>query len=132
MRSPSNCSRAITRTDAHTIIGFARGGPMRTASPTGDAIPAQLAQRFSAELYAIYVHPASLGRGAGRALWDESLDRLRAIGHGNLCVWVLRDNAPARRFYERKGGVPVGQSSITLAGESYEEVAYGWHDITSR
>jgi ribosomal protein S18 acetylase RimI-like enzyme len=136
-KSPDEMARspfivACDRAEAHAIVGFARGGPMRVASPTGDAIPAEIAQQFSAELYAIYVHPASLGRGAGRALWDESISRLQAIDHRNLCVWVLRDNAPARRFYERMGGVLVGESSITLAGVSYPEVAYGWHDITSR
>ena len=115
--------------DRASIIGFARCGPMRRTSPTGDALPAQVVERFSSELYAIYVHPDRLGRGFGRLMFDASARELQLLGHKNLCVWVLSENVGARRFYERMGGKPAGESRITLQGTSYPEIAYGWDDL---
>lgn len=114
------------------ILGFARAGPTRGQSPTGDLLPDDFAGKFSAELYAIYVHPRSQGRGIGRALLGRMVTELIARGHGSMCLWVLSGNAQARRFYERTGGSLVGESTITLGGLSYPQVAYGWdrlHDL---
>jgi len=115
--------------DQSTIVGFARGGPTRSKSPTGDPLPAEVIERFSAELYAIYVHPDHLGRGVGRLMFNAAARELRSLGHASLCVWVLSANARARRFYERMGGKLAGESQFTLQGASYPEVAYGWDDL---
>jgi hypothetical protein len=44
---------------------------------------------------------------------------------------VLRDNVPARTFYERLGGLEVGQREEEQAGIRMIEVAYGWSDLSS-
>lgn len=52
-------------------------------------------------------------------------------GCNPLMLWVLAENAPARRFYERLGGQLIGERRIEL-GEGdvgVDEVAYGWKDI---
>jgi hypothetical protein len=54
---------------------------------------------------------------------------LREMGFADMVVWVLRDNAPGRRFYERLGGVYVREQSITIASTSLKEVAYGWRRL---
>lgn len=59
------------------------------------------------ELHALYVLPASWGRGVGR--------RLLAVAGPVRELWVLRDNARARRFYERHGWRPDG-AEATPAG----------------
>jgi ribosomal protein S18 acetylase RimI-like enzyme len=54
-------------------------------------------------------------------------------------LWVLRDNQPARRFYEALGAKVVGQRVETVderIGERsrtqdvLHEVAYGWPDLS--
>jgi GNAT superfamily N-acetyltransferase len=57
----------------------------------------------AAEVYAIYVVPEAWRAGAGSALMQESLRRLRADGFAEAILWVLDDNPRARAFYEREG-----------------------------
>ena len=111
------------------IVGLARGGPTRALSPTGDPLAPGFAERFSAEVYAIYVHPAMHGRGIGRMLMQRIAGDLLNLDHASLCIWVLAGNAGARGFYERLGGVQVERGVVTLGGVAYPQVAYGWKDI---
>ncbi len=76
------------------MVGFAMGGSARDSTEGPDVV---------GELYAIYVLPASSGNGIGRALMDESLDRLRVEGFTEAILWVLEDNPRTRRFYELAG-----------------------------
>jgi hypothetical protein len=46
-----------------------------------------------------------------------------------MIVWVRRDNAPARRFYERLGGTYVRSQPITIGAATLEEVSYGWRAL---
>ena len=73
-----------------TIVGFAPFGPDRSEPEPG-------------ELYAIYVHPDHWGAGAGRRLSEAARAGLAGDGFGDMRLWVLADNARARRFYERAG-----------------------------
>jgi GNAT superfamily N-acetyltransferase len=84
---------------------------------------------FGGELYAIYVLKGVQGRGHGRALVRAVVEGLRGLGLVGMIVWVLRDNQPARRFYERLGGVYAGSQPITIGSTSLEEVAYGWRRL---
>ncbi|MFF8982365.1 hypothetical protein ACF08E_03125 [Streptomyces globisporus] len=43
-------------------------------------------------------------------------DRAADAGHADMALWVLRDNGPARRFYERAGLRPDGGEDTFLAG----------------
>ncbi|MDN3258481.1 GNAT family N-acetyltransferase [Streptomyces sp. CSDS2] len=73
------------------VLGWAAVGPYRDGGTrTADA-----------ELYALYVDPAHLGGGIGRALLAAAAGRCPA--GARLLLWVLKGNAPARRFYERAG-----------------------------
>ncbi|MFJ1925249.1 MULTISPECIES: GNAT family N-acetyltransferase [unclassified Streptomyces] len=97
------------------VIGWAAYGPYRENG-------ARLAR---GELYAIYVLPELTGRGVGRALLSEVLARAGAAGHPDLALWVLRENAPARRFYARAGFRPDGaQESFEVDGVPVPEVRY--------
>jgi len=42
---------------------------------------------------------------------------------------VLRDNSPARAFYERLGGTYVRTQPITIGTTTVEEVSYGWRSL---
>ncbi|MEU6016411.1 GNAT family N-acetyltransferase [Streptomyces sp. NPDC047515] len=77
------------------------------------------------ELYAIYVLPEQIGTGAGRALMAELLARAAADGFPDLALWVLRENGPARRFYERAGFLPDGaEESFEVDGVLVPELRY--------
>lgn len=83
---------------AGLIVGFTYVGP----SETPDA----------AELYAIHVAPEHVGAGVGRALMIDALARLAGFGRPRAVLWVLEENHPARRFYERGGWRADGVSRV--------------------
>lgn len=95
------------------VLGWAAHGPHRDGEArTGDA-----------ELYAIYVDPAHLGSGIGGALLAEVLGQCAPCRR--LYLWVLADNTPARRFYERAGFRPDGAEEPFEAGGVFvPEVRY--------
>jgi ribosomal protein S18 acetylase RimI-like enzyme len=99
---------------AGEVVGWAAHGPYREdgAGRTGDA-----------ELYTIYVDPAHLGSGVGRALLERA-ERQRG-GHPRMLLWVLKENTPARRFYERAGYRPDGaEEPFVVDGVPVPEVRY--------
>lgn len=84
------------------VRGFVTYGPYRLDDGSGAVDPA------AGEVLLIYVDPNHHGRGAGHALMDAAVARLREDGFREARLWVLEDNAPARRFYERYGFVTDG------------------------
>lgn len=104
------------------VVGFVSFGPIRQRIPG-----------YSGEFYALYVLPEAQGCGIGTGLMAQAareLVRQRWIG---ATVWVLEENQPARRFYERLGGLPLGTpKTLHYRGQQYasvREVAYGWPDL---
>ena len=88
-----------------TVVGYAAFGPEqgldgRPRTARGGPRPAQ---SLTAELYALYVAPAYWSTGAGRALIGRVLEEAQAEGYPRILLWVLEQNARARRFYERSG-----------------------------
>lgn len=128
------------------VIGYASFGPERsvpTASPppppgggrpaapapTGDLVPGRALTAdgqagLVGELYAIYVTPDWWSAGAGRALMEAALTALDADGFPRVVLWVLADNARARRFYERAGFAPDGATNVLAALGDILEVRY--------
>ena len=51
----------------------------------------------------IHVLPHLRGRGHGRALVDHVLAEFQRRGFIEVTLWVLEQNSPARKFYERYG-----------------------------
>jgi ribosomal protein S18 acetylase RimI-like enzyme len=90
------------------IVGYASFGPECDVLGTSWPHPrtAAGAEGRVAELYALYVHPAWWSTGTGRALLDQVLAKVAAAGYRCITLWVLEDNARARRFYERAGFAP--------------------------
>lgn len=76
------------------------------------------------ELYALYLASEIWGSGCGGTLWKEAAARMRKT-YSQVTVWVLRDNARARGFYESVGFGYDGQvADITLFGATVPEVRY--------
>jgi ribosomal protein S18 acetylase RimI-like enzyme len=97
------------------VVGWACHGPYRDGEVRTE----------DAELYAVYVHPDRVGEGVGQALLRESTDRCAAAGYGRMLLWVLKENASARRFYERSGFAPDGaEEPFDADGAAVPEVRY--------
>ena len=73
------------------------------------------------ELYGFYLHPDTWGNGAAVALIEACNARL-AERFEHAVLWVLRDNARARRFYQRSGWT-------CGAGEDLIETTWDMHPI---
>ena len=58
-------------------------------------------------------------------------ERLAEADMTSMLVWVLRDNQPARAFYERLGGVFLREKELGWPGTDAVEVAYGWADTAA-
>ena len=55
------------------------------------------------EIVSIYLLPAYMGQGFGKALFRRCTEELHAQGYDKILLWVLEENARARRFYEKNG-----------------------------
>ncbi|MCZ4101910.1 MULTISPECIES: GNAT family N-acetyltransferase [Streptomyces] len=105
----------LVSADGTEVTGWAAHGPYR-----GDD-----AEPGDGELYAIYVRPDRIGTGAGRALIGAVLARAADRDFPRLRLWVLADNARARRFYEKAGFVPDGAEQQEDYGDVFlREVRY--------
>jgi RimJ/RimL family protein N-acetyltransferase len=47
---------------------------------------------------------------------DRFLDVAGSVGYQRVGVWTARENAPARKLYERAGMTPTGKSAPFLSG----------------
>ena len=112
--------RVYVAEDEGRVVGFASGGPERAGE-----------DGYAGELYAIYVLQQAQGRGHGHRLVHAVVGGLREMKLPNMIVWVLRDNRPARMFYERLGGVYVRVQPITIGSTLLQEVSYGWKSLDS-
>ena len=112
--------------NAPGIVGFASFGPEQDVlgAPWPHPLTAAGAEGHAAELYALYVLPAWWSTGTGRALMDRVLAKVSVAGYRCITLWVLEDNARARRFYERAGFAPDGAGHVLDALGGITEVRY--------
>lgn len=78
------------------------------------------------EICAIYLRRSALRRGLGGRLLRLMAAEMRASGLKWASLVVLRDNLPARHFYEAMGARRFGRE---LSGRGVPQVAYGWRDL---
>ena len=118
--------RADAQAAGPAIVGYASFGPERDVleAPWPHPLTTTGAEGQVAELYALYVHPDWWSTGTGRALMDRSLARVRATGYTSITLWVLRDNARARRFYGRAGFAADGARHVLDDLGGVTEVRY--------
>jgi len=90
------------------IDGFVTVGPYRNGQNHEDLDPVY------GEVLALYVDPPRWGAGIGQALMTAGCDHLAAENRNDLRLWVLEDNARARRFYERAGLTADGERQTYL------------------
>ncbi|MFF6779659.1 GNAT family N-acetyltransferase [Streptomyces sp. NPDC012510] len=115
LSNPDSPVRNLIAERAGQVVGWAAYGPYRDGEVrTGDA-----------ELYALYVRPGHWGDGVGEALLRAATERCAAAGQGRVLLWVLKENARARRFYEHHGFTPDGaEEPFEVDGVEVPEVRY--------
>ena len=114
-RSSGSLEALLVATAVVEVIGFAHVCPSRDP----------FADRTTGEVTAIYLRRSYWGRGIGRQLLAEAMNRLRACGFTDATLWVLDTNMRTRRFYEAAGWVVDGTDKTDQIGEvTLREVRY--------
>lgn len=103
------------------IVGFGSCGSQRAATLKEKG--------YDGEIGAIYVLKAFQRSSFGKRLLFEMAANLLERGFRAVSLWVLRDNATARRFYERYGAQVVAEREDVRKDTVLVEVAYGWADL---
>ena len=86
---------------------------------------------YDGEVYTLYVDPAFLGRGAGRALLTGAFEALKDRKMRSCLIWAHAHNN-ACFFYEAMGGRQVATRTTRLLGELTPEIGFGWKRLATR
>jgi ribosomal protein S18 acetylase RimI-like enzyme len=114
----------IAEVDHYEIVGFA----LATLEKYNPILAIPDHDRFKGELCAIYVLKGFQRKKIGTELVNLVLKHFKENDTNSMISWVLKEN-PSRRFYEKLGGVVLGEQSIEIGGIRYIEIAYGWENI---
>jgi GNAT superfamily N-acetyltransferase len=107
--------------DGVALVGVALAAPARRSAGLG----------ADGEVVAIYVLRSHSGLGLGRLLMGRCAMQWSAQGGASLAVRVLDANLPARRFYERLGGIPGPPAGEFRIGDlALPEVSYLYRDLS--
>ncbi|SDY51727.1 L-amino acid N-acyltransferase YncA [Micromonospora pattaloongensis] len=96
----------LVAAEADAVLGFATVGPYRNNQDPDDLDGAH------GELLSMYVDPLRWGEGVGRALMAAVLAETSDRAWRQLRLWVLAGNTRGRRFFERAGLAPDGESCV--------------------
>jgi ribosomal protein S18 acetylase RimI-like enzyme len=108
----------VAESNPGEVVGFVSAGPERE----GDSI-------YKGELYAIYLLQQAQRQGLGQKLVKMVMRELVERGFSTMLLWVLKDNLPARKFYEAAGGEALREKPVEIGSQVLIEVAYGWKDL---
>ena len=98
-----------------TIEGWCGIGPCRDDDED---------KRLTGEIYGLYVHPDSQGRGLGTALLTHAHGFFRDRGYRESVLWVLEENHLSRKFYEHRRYVLDRNSRMTAEWLGVPQVRY--------
>ena len=91
--------------EGERVVGFAGYGAHGPEDPD------------TGEVFALYVLPEFHGTGMGQRLMDAALDKLSAFPR--LCLWAVKGNGRAIRFYEKNGFHLTGKEKFSPAISAY-------------
>ena len=104
--------------EAGRIIGFVNGMDERENDP-----------RYTGEVGGLYLLEEAQRQGTGRKLMRTAARELAKRGHTSMLLWVLKDNLPARKFYEALGGKILREKPISIGDQTLPEISYGWDNL---
>ena len=76
------------------------------------------------ELCALYVKAENKRNGVGKELLNYVINKFKNRDCSQMILWCLKDNYPARAFYEKMGGKYCGEKDIEKGNKLYKEVGY--------
>ena len=89
-----------------------------------DGVPVGVAAVDGCWLHGFYVRPESWGTGVAGELHDAALAVIGDCAETKL--WVLEENHRARRFYEKRGWRPNGESRVVEYPPNPLDVGYSF------
>jgi GNAT superfamily N-acetyltransferase len=92
------------------IVGMALAEPGWFDDGIGESDPSLL------HISLVFVRPAEQGTGVGLPLVLHLLDIAHSLDYRRVGVWTARENAPARKLYERAGMTLTGRSAPLRSG----------------
>jgi len=101
------------------IVGFCDAGATRRRVP------------YAGEIYAIYLVHHAKRHGLGTEMLQRVQRWLVAHDMRSMIIWVLDNNAHARRFYEAMGGRAGPRVHSRVGGFPVVELGYVWDDLAS-
>jgi ribosomal protein S18 acetylase RimI-like enzyme len=107
----------------HRLVGFGSCCAQRS--------PELAARGYDGEVSSIYLLRAVQRHGQGASLLHALAADLLGRGFAAASLWVLRDNARARGFYERCGGRILAERVDVREHTELFEVAYGWSSLAA-
>lgn len=117
-RAAAESPTFVATDDGGNVVGFGCGGPRRST-----------ASRCEAQVYGIYILRRGQNQGLGRGLMRAMACCLAAAGHRSLIVEAMRENYPARRFYQALGGELGGEGPDSFNDFPILHVWYYWPDL---
>ena len=115
-RERFNINPCIVAVDNNEIMGFCRYGNVMN--------PDILPEGYDAEIYALYVKNDKQHQGIGKAMVKYVMNEFKE--RHNMMIWCLKENYPARKFYEKIGGKIVAEKPIEIGDKKYDEVGFGY------
>jgi GNAT superfamily N-acetyltransferase len=121
------------RAARYTFDRMGTGGPATWIAVDGDRVVGMVSispsrdedQPELGEVQALYVSPERWRSGAGTQLMARAESLLVQAGFREALLWVLRDNARGRAFYEATGWSADGHSkTVEIGGHEVVEVRY--------
>ena len=76
------------------------------------------------EIIAISVRCGKRKSGIGKLLFRDSMEIFRSAGKKAMILWCLKDNAEARKFYEKMGGKVYKPGTHSWGNREYEMISY--------
>lgn len=73
------------------------------------------------ELSGLYLDPTYIGKGLGKLTMDWIKNEISQRGHKHISLWVLANNARAKRFYEKSGFKADGSVQESGIGETMSQ-----------
>ena len=105
--------------DHERVVGFVGFGDRGEEAPD------------TGEIFALYVLAEYYGKGVAQQLMEAGLKQLEA--YPRICLWVLKENKRAIRFYEKCGFIPDGEETVSaiIGAEeirmTLKETGTGWN-----